>query len=268
MKYVFAKEIKMNLKSLIIWSLSVGGLGLFCIILYQSMQGDMKEMADAFSNMGAFSDAFGMSTLSIASLKGYFATEVGAVHGLGSAMFAAVIAINMISKEEEGHTGEFLFALPVSRMKVLISKALCIVLMLVVFTLICTGMYYVGINIIEANVEGAEMPAGEFIRYMMMQLLMNLEIAAICYAISAASRRSSMGIGIGMALILYFYDLIGRVVPDLKDYLFVGPYSYANASEIFSGIEASASSFMMAVVVTIVMMGFAFWYYDRRDLAS
>ena len=56
MKYVFAKEIKMNMKSLIIWSLSVGGLGLFCIILYQSMQGDMKEMADAFSNMGAFSD--------------------------------------------------------------------------------------------------------------------------------------------------------------------------------------------------------------------
>ena len=98
MKSVFVREIKLNLKNLIIWSLSVGSLGLVCILLYRSMQGDIKDMADAFSNMGSFSDAFGMSTLSIATLKGYFATEVGTVHGLGSGMFAAIIAIGIISK--------------------------------------------------------------------------------------------------------------------------------------------------------------------------
>ena len=104
MKHILAKELKLNLKSFLIWSLSVGLLGLGCILLYQSMQGEMKDMADAFSNMGAFSDAFGMSTLSIATLKGYFATEVGAVHGLGGGMFAAILAISMLSKEEEGHS--------------------------------------------------------------------------------------------------------------------------------------------------------------------
>ena len=70
MKHILEKELKLNLKSFIIWSLSVGLLGLACILLYSSMQGEMKDMADAFSNMGAFSDAFGMSTLSIATLKG------------------------------------------------------------------------------------------------------------------------------------------------------------------------------------------------------
>ena len=112
MKTVFKRELLLNIKNLLIWSLSVGALGLVCILLYQSMEGEMKDMADAFSNMGAFSEAFGMSTLSIASLKGYFATEIGAVHGLGSGMFAAIIAINIISKEEDAHTGEFLFYLP------------------------------------------------------------------------------------------------------------------------------------------------------------
>ena len=58
-------ELKLNLKSLLIWSFSVGGLGFICLLMYTSMDGEMMDMADTFSNMGAFSDAFGMSTRSI-----------------------------------------------------------------------------------------------------------------------------------------------------------------------------------------------------------
>ena len=72
MKHILAKELKLNLKSFLIWSLSVGLIGLACILLYQSMQGEMKDMADAFSNMGSFSDAFGMSTLSKRGIRESF----------------------------------------------------------------------------------------------------------------------------------------------------------------------------------------------------
>ncbi|MCR5594619.1 MAG: ABC transporter permease [Lachnospiraceae bacterium] len=260
---VFLKEMKLNTKNLLIWSLTVGGLGLACILLYQSMQGDMKEMADAFSNMGAFSDAFGMSTLSIATLKGYFATEVGTVHGLGSGMFAAIIAIGIISKEEEGHTGEFLFSLPVSRTKVLAAKGLCISVMLLVFTLICGILYAIGFVMLSE-----EIPTGEFVTFMLRQLLMNAEIAGICFAISSLSGKNRMGTGLGLAMIFYVYDLIGRVVPDMKDYLYLGPYSYANASEIFSGEKVSVSAVIIALIITVSGVIFAFVRYNKRDLAS
>lgn len=115
MKTIFLGELRLNLKALFIWSIVIGSFGFICILLYESMQGDMREMADAFSSMGAFSDAFGMSTLSIATLKGYFAAEIGTIHSLGSGMFAAVTAIGILSKEEEGHTGEFLLSLPITR---------------------------------------------------------------------------------------------------------------------------------------------------------
>ena len=140
MKTVFLKELRLGLKGFLIWSLSVGILGLACILLYSSMEGDMKQMADAFSNMGAFSDAFGMSTLSIATLKGYFATEVGAVHGLGSAMFASILAIGILSKEEEGHSGEFLLSLPVSRRGIVAAKGLSVLILLFAFTVICGAL--------------------------------------------------------------------------------------------------------------------------------
>ena len=77
-----------------------------------------------------------------------------------------------------------------------------------------------------------------------------------------------MGMGLGLALIFYVYDLIGRVVPDLKDSLFIGPYSYANASNIFSGKETDAAAVAVAVIITIAAAISAFVIYDKRDLAS
>ncbi|WP_029231016.1 ABC transporter permease subunit [Butyrivibrio sp. VCB2006] len=263
MKAVLKRELLNNMKNLLIWSLSVGILGLICILLYQSMQGDMKEMADAFSNMGAFSDAFGMSTLSIATLKGYFATEVGTVHGLGSAMFAAIIAITIISKEEDSHTGEFLFSLPLSRSKILVCKALCIAVMLVVFTVICTVFYIAGFIMLDE-----EVPYEQLLTFMGRQLLMNFEISGICFGLSSLAGKNRTGLGLGIALICYCYDLMGRVVPDLKDYLYIGPYSYANAAEIFTDTKAPENSLVLAFVFIIIGVLFAFWNYNRRDLAS
>ena len=46
-------EMRQNLKSILIWSLSVGGIGLFCILLYTSMTEDMAALSESFSNMGA-----------------------------------------------------------------------------------------------------------------------------------------------------------------------------------------------------------------------
>ena len=263
MRTVFLQEIKLNFKSFLIGSLSVGLMGLACILLYQSMEGDMKDMADAFSNMGAFSDAFGMSTLSIATLTGYFATEVGTVHGLGSAMFAAILAIDILSKEEEKHTGEFLLSLPVSRTKVAVAKGSCVLTFLALFTVVCGFCYCFGFWYLDE-----EVPVKEMCIFLLMQFLMNLEIAGVCFCISAASSKSRMGVGLGLTLMFYVYDLMGRVVPDLADYLFVGPYSYANASEIFSGEDFVTNGILVAVVIIIISIYAALFTYQRRDLAG
>ena len=263
MKKIFLKELKMNLKSLLIWSLSVGGMGLACILLYKNMEGEMQEMADAFSNMGSFSDAFGMSTLSIATIKGYFATEVGAVHGLGGSMFAALIGAGMLSKEEELHTGEFLFSFPVSRKKIVVAKALCIAVMILLFTLICASLYVCGFAAL-----GEELPVKEFITYMGMQCLMGFEIAGICFAISSIFSKTKTGLALGTALMMYAYDIIGRVVPDVRDYLFIGPFSYSNASDIFSNADIPAKAIVFGIALAAASAVFAFVYYDKRDLAS
>lgn len=263
MATILKQEFKLNLKNLLIWSFIVGGLGYICIMLYSSMGDEMAEMADKFSNMGAFSDAFGMSTLSIATLPGFFATEVGTVHGLGSAMFAAILATCILSKEEDGHTGEFLYSLPVSRGGVVTAKALTVLINLILFTVICGALYILGFVCLGEDILWKEM-----LIFMGSMLLMNIEIGSICLLISAMSTKNRFAIGLGVALLSYGYDIMGRVLKNLKNYLFIGPYSYANASEIFSGKAAPDFSIIIAATVIIITIAATYYIYTKRDLAS
>ena len=43
---LFKHEMKMNLKSLLIWTLCVGGLCMGCILLYTSLEDSLQDIAE------------------------------------------------------------------------------------------------------------------------------------------------------------------------------------------------------------------------------
>lgn len=259
---IYKHEMKEYAKSLLIWAVCVGGMGAMCILLFSGMQESMENMAENFASMGAFSDAFGMSRLSIATLKGFYATEIGTIHALGGAMFAAVISANMLSKEEEGHTGEFLFSLPIAREKVVTAKWGAVMSHILLFNLFCVFLYFLGILVL-----GEEMPVKEFVLYHMMQLLMQFEIAGICFAMSAFQRKNKLGLALGVVLLLYAYDLMARIIPDLSDYKFFSPFSYANAADLLGTGEINVSAVVLGITVLAGCFGAAYMVYVKKDLA-
>ena len=115
-------ELKQGWKSLAVWTASIGFFIIICVFLYPEMKGEMEDMNEMFSSMGAFSSAFGMDRLNFGTLIGFYATECGNILGLGGAFFASLIAVSSLAKEEKEHTAEFLFAHPISRKKILTEK--------------------------------------------------------------------------------------------------------------------------------------------------
>ena len=104
--YLYSQELKLNLKNFIIWALSVGGMLLAVILIFDTMGDSADDLSEMFSNMGAFTSAFGMERVSIGTLPGYFAVEGSVIAGLGSAMYAALTGAAIVAKEEEGHTAD------------------------------------------------------------------------------------------------------------------------------------------------------------------
>ena len=259
---IYKHEMKDYVKSLLIWAVCVGGMGSMCILLFSSMQESMGDMAENFASMGAFSDAFGMSQLSIATLKGFYATEIGTIHALGGAMFAAVVSANVLSKEEDGHTSEFLFSLPIARGKAVAAKWAAVMSHILLFNLLCVSLYLLGIFVL-----GEDMPAKAFVLYHVMQFLMQLEIGGICFALSAFQRKNKLGLALGVVLLLYAYDLMARIIPDLSDYKLFSPFSYANAADLLGTGELYVAALILGVVVLAGCIGAAYLTYVKKDLA-
>lgn len=260
---LYKHEMKLNLKSLVIWTLCVGLLCFGCILLYSSLEESMAGIADSFSNMGAMSAAFGMDKMSLATLEGYYATEIALMHGLGGAMFAAILGSSLLSKEEAGHTSEFLNVLPVGRENIVLAKYMALVSNIVIFNLVCVVMYLLGFVCMGEEISGKEM-----FLYHLATMFMQIEIGTICFMISAFVKRNLIGAGLGITVIFFAADMMCRIVPAIEDLKYITPFYYSNASDIFTNGVVEGSLFVIGAVIVVLSFVVALFWYQKKDLAS
>ena len=260
---ILRHEWKMNLKALLVWTICVGISCCGCILLFSSVADSMGAMAQGFAEMGSFSAALGMDKVSIATLSGYYASEISIIFSLGGAMFAAMTGAVLLSKEEEGHTAEFLFTLPVSRSYILMWKYVAMLVLIFLFNGICIGFDIAGFLGI-----GEEILWKEYFLYHVASLVMQIEVGSICFLLSALSRRKQIGLGLGIAVFFYLMDIMCRIVPELGFLQYLTPYYYTNAADIFSGEGIKYGLTLLGVCISMVAVAAAGVVYSRRDLAS
>lgn len=261
---IIIHEWKLNYKTFLIWLIAIGAFCGGCMFLFPMMGDAMDGMEEAFASMGAFTQAFGLDQLSIGTAKGFFATEVGTIYALGGGMFAALMGIGLLSKEEGGHTAEFLYTLPLGRAAIFIQKYITMVGMLVLFGLINFGIFAVCFPAI-----GEEVPWQPLATYMLLQFLMQLEVSSVCYLISALTRRVQTGLGLGLALVFYMMDLMSRITQEMEALKYLTPFYYANASTIFtSDGEVELLLIGLSLGITILSVAAAGIIINRRDLSS
>lgn len=260
---LFKHEMKLNLKSLIIWTLSVGLICFGCILLYTGLESSVKEMADSFSDLGAMSAALGMDKMSLATLNGYYATEIALMHSLGDAMFASVLGTGILSKEEASHTSEFLNTFPFRRGCIVFQKYLALICNILLFNLICTGLYLSGFGLMGETINGKSMAVFHF-----AVCFMQIEIGSVCFMISAFAKKSLPGTGIGISFILFAMDMMCRILPSLESLKYVTPFYYSNASDIFYSGKTDSKMLLIGIGVTFLSFAAAFVQYQYKDLAA
>lgn len=256
-------ELKRNLKTLLIWTVCVGFMCFGCIILFEGLEESMSGMADAYAQMGSFSTALGLDKISVSTMEGFYATEVSLIFAIGGAMFAAMTGAVILSKEEEGHTSEFLNTLPLGRGYIVVWKYLAIVILIVLFNGL--NLLWIGAGFFGA---GEMPPAKEFWMYHGTQLLMQLEVGSICFLVSAICKRKQIGAALGFAIILYVMDLMCRIVPDIEGLKYVTPYYFSNAADIFVESAVDGAMLGISVAVTAISAAGAAVIYRTRDLAA
>lgn len=258
---IFRKELRAGAVSFLAWSAIIGGLMAICVGLYPSMADSMGDVSDLFAGMGNFSAAFGLDKLQFGTILGFYGTECGNILGLGGALYAAVTAMGLLAGEEGGHTAEFLFTHPVSRLRVCLEKLAALAVLILGLNLICLACGAGGIVAIGESVEW-----GDLLRYHGALLLMQLEIGALCFGLSAFLRRGGLGLGMGLAALLYFAGILINLDSGLDWLRFFTPYYYADAARVFAK-EAVAGPMATGCALGALGAGVGLWWYGRKDIA-
>ena len=254
-------ECRQSRISLAVWIGSIAFLFAVCIFLFPEMKGEMEEVSDIFSSMGNFTAAFGMDKVSFGTLTGFYAVECGNILGLGGAFFAALCAVTALSKEEKEHTAEFLLAHPVSRSLVVTQKLLSVFVQILVLNVI---VYVLAIASIAGI--GEEIPWKEISLLHLAYLFLQIEIAGICFGISAFLRRGSVGIGLGVAVMLYFVSLIANISENADFLRYLTPFGYADGADIVANVRLDTGLVLLGMVFAAVGIAAAYWKYTHKDI--
>lgn len=258
---VFKHELRQGRIAFCIWTAVIGTLLAVCVFLFPEMKGEMDAVGDLFSSMGAFTAAFGMDQLNFGTLIGYYAIECGNVLGLGGAFYAAVCAVNMLSKEEINHSADFLFTHPVSRQNVLFQKLLAVLVFVTAMNLAILAL-----SVGSMAVVGEAIPWKELLLLHLAYYLLHQEIACICFGVSAFLRRGSIAIGIGIAVMLYFLNIVANLTESASFLKYVTPFAYCDGAEIVQKLRLDSGKLLIGAAVSVAGILAARLYYPKKDL--
>lgn len=254
-------ELKQGLASFCIWTASIGALLAVCIFLFPEMKPEMDGLSDMFSSMGAFTAAFGMDKLGFGTLIGFYAIECGNILGLGGAFYAALCGVGALSKEEATGTAEFLFAHPVSRARVLTEKLTAAFLEITAMNLL---LFALSIGSIATT--GEDIPWKELTLLHCAYYLLQLEIASVCFGISAFLRKGAAGAGLGIATILYFFNLIANIAEPAAFLRYITPFSYCDGSYIVANGHLHGAFAVAGATIGLAGIAVAYLKYCGKDL--
>ena len=147
--------------------------------------------------------------------------------------------------------------------KILIGKLAAVLLQITVMNVI---IYIV--SVMSVMIIGEAVPWRELNLLHLGYFLMQLEIACICFGISAFMRKGSMGTGLGLVAILYFMNLIANISKSVGFLNYLTPFGYCTGADIVSAGKLNLGMVTVGIVISAVGIIAAFVKYMHKDIQA
>lgn len=261
---VFWRELRMYRKSVLLWSagivlLLVASMAKFNTLTAGGM--DVNQLLDQFP--ATVQAVFGMKGLDITTIVGYFGILYLYV-AVMLAIQAGMTGADIIDKEEQDKTTEFLYVKPRSRARILTAKLCAALVVLVVLNIVT----FATSCILAAQYVDLTTVLPELALYNAAYALMQLLFMTVGAALAASSLRPKLaGKLVAMAVgVMYFAYVLVTMQPALDWMGVVSPLVQMNASDIVANGTLDGLWVCIYCVVAAVSIAACYYHYPRRDL--
>ena len=260
---IFFRELKANVKSLLIWSGIIGLLIMMSAAKFSGFAGDPEMVKMLDSLPPAMMDALSMRGFNLTTIAGFYGIMF-IYFGLMSAIAAAMWGSGIISKEERDRTVEFSLVLPVSRSRVITAKALAALVNCIAFVLITWA-----ISLIATRTYNPDQAFYDFLALEMQAMfVIELIFLAIGLLLGCAMKQYKLSGSTAVAIILttYFMSILSSLDQSMDFLKYFTPFKYFDARELFRTGAMNGSYLLLSAAIIVACVAAAYWSYNKRDL--
>ena len=260
---IFRRELRANLKSLIIWCVVMSLLILTGISKFSAYFNNPELVKILDSMPKAMIDAMSLRAFNLTTISGFYGIMFVYFAMLG-AIAAAMWGSDVISKEERDKTVEFSLVLPVTRSKVITAKALAALVNCIVFVLVTA--------LVSVGVAQKYTPDQAFYNYLTLEMeamfVIELIFLAVGLLLGCALKQYKRASSIGIAIILtaYFLSILSGLKESLNFLKWFTPFKYFDAGDLFRLGVLDGKFLLISLAIIVVCVALAYFTYNKRDL--
>ena len=260
---IFKRELKANLKSLVIWSVIVVLFVMVGFSKFSAYYENPELLAILDSMPKAMLEAFSLTAFNLTTITGFFGVMY-IYFALLLSIAAAIWGSDIISKEERDKTVEFALTLPVTRSRLITAKALAALFNCIVLALVTWGASIVSL--------ASYQPDSEFYSFLNLGMLalffMQLIFLAIGILLGCAMKQHKRAGSVAVSILLatYLFSIISGLNENLEFLKYFTPFKYFDAASILSKSQLDLGYVLLSAAIVVAAMAGAYLTYAKRDL--
>lgn len=262
---MFKREMKINFKNFAIWTSILFLLFLVVFLVYPSIMNSdsiqsINEMMSLFPK--DLLKAFNMDISSIDTAFGWLKTEGFVFVLLITGIYSGILGSNILLKEENDKTIEYLNSVPVTRKKIILDKILC-GLTYIVLMVISTGIF----NFVGLTVSG-NFDKTSYLLLSITPIFSSIVIFSVCLFLStfAHKTKKTIGISLGIVFMSYFLNVLSEMTTSTEFLKYFSIFTLADIRNVI--IETSINPIMIltSFSISLLFIVLSSQHYDKKEL--
>ncbi len=262
---MFKRELKYYYKSFLLWTIVLIVLFALVFLLYSTFI--ISDNIDSINElMKVFpEDVLKMFNLDISRIDtafGWMETEGFIFILLITGVYSAILGCNILTKEEDDKTIEYLHSLPIKRNNIVISKVLVGILYVISMIIILGISNFICLSILE------EFDKKTFIILSLTPILSNIVIFTVSLFISTFTHKSKKVLPISLAIVFFSYILV--TIAELSDKVnfvkYFSVYTLADTRGVIKSGSINNYCIIISILLTIVFVILALINYNKKEL--
>ena len=262
---MFKREMKINFKSVVIWTAILIGLFLVVFLVYPSIiDSENVEMIDTM--MKIFPEemlkSFNMDISSIDTALGWLKSEGFVFILLITGIYSGILGSNILLKEESDKTIEYLNSLPVTRKNIATNKIICGIFYIILMVIIVGIFNFIGLTL------SGDFDKKSYILLSITPIFSSIVIFSVCLFLSTFTHKTkkTLGISLGIVFASYFLNIISELGEKTEFLKYISIFTLADVRNVIINIAINPIMVILSVSVTLIFILLTIVRYNKKEL--